>query len=357
MSPATRASGPDALRPEHLGDFAGQPDVTRELGYVLTAAKKDERLPSHLLFSGPPGLGKTTLAKIVARELQVPLVETSGPAIERPSDVASLLSALNQPTVVFIDEIHALPRTAEELLYAAMEDGRLDITVGEGQAARSLRLPIAPFVLIGATTQSGRLSGPLRMRFTYTGRLRLYDEADLASIVRRSAELLGVDLDDEASLEIASRSQGTPRVANNNLRQVRDFARAQSHDRVDRAVAVAGLEAFGVDPLGLDHLGREILKALCTGFSGGPVGVKTLAAAVGESPSTLEEEYEPYFMRVGLLARTQRGRVATAKTFAHLGLEVPDSVQAAAGDQARLFDDEVATGNRVAGREGSPAQS
>lgn len=330
-------TGPDALRPERLEEFAGQADVTRELGYVLTAAKAEGRLPPHLLLSGPPGLGKTTLSKIISRELGIPMVETSGPAIEKPSDVANLLTALNQPTAVFIDEIHRMPRAAEELLYSAMEDGKLDVTIGEGRTARTVRLPLAPFVLIGATTQSGRLSGPLRMRFTYTGRLRLYEVADLASIVARSAGLLGVDLTVDAAAEIAARSQSTPRVANNTLRRVADFATASGHPRVDREVAVAGLEAFGIDQLGLDYLGREVLSALCERFNGGPVGVKTLAAAVDEAPATLEEEYEPYFMRTGLLARTQRGRVATPKAFAHLGLAPPASVLLAEAGQDRLF--------------------
>lgn len=329
--------GADALRPERLSEFAGQADVIRELGYVLAAARAEDRLPSHLLLAGPPGLGKTTLAKIIARELGVPLFETSGPAIDKPADIANVLTALKQPSAVFVDEIHALPRLAEELLYPAMEDGQLDITIGEGRSARSVRLPLAPFVLIGATTQTGRLSAPLRMRFTYVERLRLYGVEDLAAIVARSASLLGIDIEPAGAAEIAGRSQGTPRVANNNLRQVRDFARAEGHEEITEVVAVAGLEAFGVDPLGLDHLGREILTALCQNFSGGPVGLKTLAASVGEAPSTLEDEYEPYFMRAGLIARTPRGRIATARTFEHLGLEAPAAALLAEAGQESLF--------------------
>lgn len=313
----------DALRPATLAEFAGQPDVARELGIILGAARARGELCDHLLFAGPPGLGKTTLAHIVAAELGAPLVTTSGPAIERPGDVATLLTGLPERSVVFVDEVHRLPRVAEELLYSAMEDRCLDVIVGDGPKARSLRLPLNPFVLVGATTQEGLLSGPLRDRFGFTLRLRLYSDEALAGIVARSAELLGVRLTGGAAAAIAARSRGTPRLANRWLRRVRDWAQTEGRDVVDADAAVDALGAFGVDALGLDQLGRDILTALCVRFGGGPVGLNTLAASVGETPTTLEEVYEPYLMRRGLLARTPRGRVATADGFAHLGLPAP----------------------------------
>ena len=319
----TETGRTDALRPERLVEFKGQDDVARHLTIVLGAAREREELPDHMLFSGPPGVGKTSLAFIIGNELGLPVIATSGPAIEKPGDLASLLAGLTRPTVVFVDEIHRLPRVVEELLYPAMEDGVLDFVLGEGIKARTVRVPVTPFVLVGATTQSGLLSAPFRDRFGFTARLRLYDTAALAGIVSRSAALIGLDVTPDGALAVASRSRGTPRIANKWLRRVRDWAQTESSGAIDAGVAEAALDAFGVDSLGLDHLGREVLAALCTTFGGGPVGLNTLAATVGEAPTTLDEVYEPYLMSRALLTRTPRGRVATAAAYIHLGLDVP----------------------------------
>jgi Holliday junction DNA helicase RuvB len=327
---------PDALRPTTLPEFGGQPHVVRELGIVLRAAAGRDQLPDHVLLSGPPGLGKTTLAHIIANELQVPLVTTSGPAIEKTGDLAALLSSLAGPTVVFIDEIHRLPRTVEEILYPAMEDGVLDFIVGEGARARALRLPLKPFTLVGATTQVGMLSAPLRDRFGFTARMRLYDDYALCSIVERSAGLLGVHMSGAAALAVAKRSRGTPRVANAWLRRVRDFAQLAAADagedavRIDETVALAALEAFDVDELGLDRTARDLLAAIIHTFGGGPVGLNTLASTVGESPETVQEVYEPHLLRCGLVARTRQGRVATVRAYEHLGVEVTAEAAVAA---------------------------
>jgi len=312
----------DPLRPTTLSEFSGQPDLERELGIVLAAAKARNELTDHILFSGPPGLGKTTLAHICAKELGLDIVVTSGPAIERPGDVASLLTGLGN-RVLFIDEIHRMPRQAEELLYPAMEDGRIDLIVGEGVKAKTVTIPLAPFVLIGATTQAGLLSAPLRDRFGFAPRLKLYDAEALADIVTRTGNLLDVELTGDAAGIIASRSRGTPRLANRWTRRVRDWAQVSNVDKIDETTAAQALSDFGIDSLGLDALGREILSTLCMKFSGGPVGVSTLAAAVGEAVSSLEEVYEPFLMHAGLIARTPRGRVATADAWEHLGIEVP----------------------------------
>jgi holliday junction DNA helicase RuvB len=324
----------DALRPTTLDDFVGQHDAVSHLRIVLGAAQTRGELCDHILFAGPPGVGKTTLASIVASELGAELVVTSGPAIERPGDVAALLSGLNGPSVLFIDEIHRLPIVAEEVLYPAMEDGVLDLVVGEGAKARSIRLPVAPFCLVGATTQSGMISSPLRDRFGFTVRLRLYQTEELVGVLVRSASLLDMAITPEAAAVVAGRSRGTPRIANALLRRVRDWAQVQSVECVDEAAAVAALDAFGVDGAGLDALGREILTVICTSFAGGPVGLSTLAAAVNEAGPTLTEVYEPYLMRCGFLARTPRGRVATPAAYAHLGLSVPAGVWAANADQS-----------------------
>lgn len=316
-------TGVDDLRPMVLSEFGGQPDVVRELSIVLDAAKGRGELSDHMLFAGPPGLGKTTLAGIVARELGLSMVATSGPLIERPGELAAVLTGLGANSCLFIDEIHRLPKDCEEVLYTAMEDGRIDLLVGEGAKTRTVRLTLEPFVLIGATTQSGLLSAPLRDRFGFTPRLRLYDDVALAQIVQRSASILGLVIDEDGAKVVASRSRGTPRVANKLLKRVRDWAQTQGVDVVTAEVAASALEAFGIDTMGLDYLGREILLALCEKFGGGPVGLNTLAAAVGEAPGTLDEVYEPYLMHRGLLSRTPRGRVATEAAWAHVGLTVP----------------------------------
>lgn len=313
----------DPLRPTSLEDFSGQDDVVRELRILLRAAKERGEMCDHILLSGPPGLGKTTLAHIIALELGLSFQPTSGPAIEKPGDLASILTALGSKTLLFIDEIHRTPRAAEEILYSAMEDGRLDLVVGEGNAARTITVPLASFVLVGATTQAGLLSAPLRDRFGYTPRLELYDTSTLMSIIQRSARLLGCDLTPEGASVIALRSRGTPRLANRLLRRVRDWAQVSEVSPIDEAAAIAACEAFRIDDLGLDPTGRKILEKLCTTFQGGPTGLTTLAAAVGEQPSTLEDVYEPFLMHLGLIARTPRGRVATLAAYDHLRLAAP----------------------------------
>lgn len=314
------------LRPATLSEFGGQPALSRELGIVLGSAKARGALCEHLLFVGPAGLGKTTLASIVSNELGLRFASSSGPAIDKPGDMIGILSSLEANTLLFIDEIHRLPIACEEVLYTAMEDRRVDVKVGAGMGARSIPVPISPFVLVGATTRAGLLSAPLRDRFGFTGRLQLYSDEALGEIIRRSSVLLGFDADtlsDDAVAIIASRSRGTPRIANKWLRRVRDDALLKGAARVDAAAASAALEAFGIDALGLDGLGRDILTSLCEGFGGGPVGLSTLASSVGESPETLSEVYEPYLMAKRLLGRTPRGRIATEAAWRHLGLEVP----------------------------------
>lgn len=332
-------SRPDTLRPTTLSDFTGQPDVIRELKIVLGAAKERSEMCDHILFTGPPGLGKTTLAGIVVADLGLQLVATSGPAIERPGEITALLTSLGPKSCVFIDEIHRLPRACEEVLYTAMEDRYLDIVLGEGPKSRSVRLPLEPFLLIGATTQAGLLSAPLRDRFGFAPRLRLYDEASLMKIIARSAKILSLELTPKATSIIASRSRGTPRVANQLLRRVRDWAQMEKVSSIDESHASRALDAFGIDSLGLDHLGREILSSLVTKFNGGPVGLNTLAAAVGESPGTLGEVHEPYLMHRGLMARTPRGRIATPLAWTHLGLTPPAlAIVESAGLSEGLFD-------------------
>lgn len=319
----------DALRPTTLADFGGQPAVTGELSIILDAARGRGQLPDHILFAGPPGLGKTSLAHIVAHECGVPIVATSGPALDKPSALTQLLTTIGGPTVLFIDEIHRLPLPVEEILYSAMEDGVLDVKVGERATARVIRVPLRPFCLIGATTQVGMVSAPLRSRIGFSGRLRLYDDGALADIVTRSAGLLGVEIEPDAAREIARRSSGTPRIANRLLRRVRDWVQTRperdpgSPLHITSDDASAALEAFGVDRLGLDRTSRELLDVLCVQFRGGPVGLTTLAAAIGDTPETVAEVLEPHLLRSGLIARTPRGRVATVAAFEHLGLSVP----------------------------------
>ena len=295
-----------SLRPKRLEDFVGQERVKEQLAVFIEAAKARGEALDHVLFAGPPGLGKTSLAQIVANELGVDFVPTAGPALERKGDIASYLTALHPQSVFFVDEIHRLPRALEETFYPAMEDRRLPITVGQGAGAAVVTLDLPAFTLIGATTRAGLLTTPLRDRFGVSHRLELYEPADLARIVRRSAGILEVEIDDPGAEAIATRSRGTPRVANRLLKRVRDFA-----------------EVREVDAAGLDRLDRDILSAICEKFGGGPVGLSTLAVAVGEEPDTIEDVYEPYLLQQGLLMRTPRGRVATAAAFAHMGLAAP----------------------------------
>ena len=312
------------LRPRRLDEFVGQAELKGHLRVVLAAARERGQAADHFLFAGPPGLGKTTLAHIVAAEMGAELQVTSGPALERAGDLAAILTKLEPGDVLFIDEIHRLARAVEEVLYPAMEDFELDIVLGKGPAARSIRLEIPPFTLVGATTRTGLITGPLRDRFGLTARLDYYEPDELRSIVGRAAGILGVDLAAVGASEIARRSRGTPRIANRLLRQCRDFAQVERNGVVDGQVARDGLAFFGVDDLGLDKLSRAILSALCERFGGGPVGLKTLAISVSEPDDTVEDVYEPYLIQQGLLARTPKGRVALPMAYAHLGLARPD---------------------------------
>ena len=315
--------GEAALRPRSLEEFVGQSELKGHLDVLLAAARRRREPVDHLLFAGPPGLGKTTLSHIVANELGAHLQTTSGPALERSGDLAAMLTKLESGDVLFIDEIHRLPRPVEEVLYPAMEDFRIDIVLGKGPAARSIPLDLEPFTLVGATTRTGLITGPLRDRFGLVARLEFYAVDDLVSIVERTAAILGVSLDTAGAAEIARRARGTPRIANRLLRQVRDFSEVHRDGVVDSAVAADGLAFFGVDELGLDRASRAVVEALCGNFSGGPVGLSTLAISVNEPAETVEDVYEPYLIQRGLLMRTPRGRVATAAAWVHLGLEAP----------------------------------
>jgi holliday junction DNA helicase RuvB len=312
-----------ALRPKRLAELVGQARVREQLSLVLEGALRRGRPPDHVLMSGPPGLGKTTIAMIIAAELGAPLRITSGPAIERAGDLAAVLSTLTEGEVVFIDEIHRVARPAEEMLYLAMEDFRVDVVVGKGPGATTIPLEIAPFTLVGATTRAGLLPAPLRDRFGFTAHLDFYEPAELGIIVRRSAGLLGVALRDDGADEIAGRSRGTPRIANRLLRRVRDYAEVRADGVVTRAVAQAALELYEVDETGMDRLDRAVLSALVRRFSGGPVGLSTLAVAVGEEAETVEVVVEPFLVRAGLMARTPRGRVATPAAWERVGLAAP----------------------------------
>ncbi len=312
-----------ALRPRRLAEIVGQVRVREQLSLVLEGALRRGRAPDHVLLSGAPGLGKTTMAMIIAAELGTPMRITSGPAIERAGDLAAILSTLTEGEVVFIDEIHRVARPAEEMLYLAMEDFRVDVVIGKGPGATAIPLEIAPFTLVGATTRAGLLPGPLRDRFGFTAHLDFYDADELGVIVRRSAGLLGVSLQDDGADEIAGRSRGTPRIANRLLRRVRDFAEVRGDGVITRQIARAALALYEVDESGLDRLDLAVLSALVRRFGGGPVGLSTLAVAVGEEAETVEVVAEPFLVRAGLMARTPRGRVATQAAWAHLGLTPP----------------------------------
>jgi Holliday junction DNA helicase RuvB len=326
------------LRPRHLEEFVGQAEVREHVGVMLEAARRRGRPADHVLFAGPPGLGKTSLAGIIATEMGVNLRVTSGPAIVRAGDLAAVLTDLQAGDVMFIDEIHRLPRAVEEVLYPAMEDFQLDVVLGKGPAARSLRLELPAFTLVGATTRTGLVSAPLRDRFGLVARLDHYPPEDLQIIVERAARILDVPITPDGANEIARRSRGTPRIANRLLKRVRDVAEVHGDGTIDAAAAREGLRLYGVDELGFDKVDRAVLKALCVSFGGGPVGLSTLAVAVGEEPETVEEVHEPFLLVSGFLVRTARGRVATPAAWRHLGLDPPPDAQRAASEPIGLFD-------------------
>ncbi|MEO6122774.1 MAG: Holliday junction branch migration DNA helicase RuvB [Ilumatobacteraceae bacterium] len=313
------------LRPKRLADFVGQRELKEHLTIVLEAARQRNQPIDHLLLAGPPGLGKTTMAGIVSAEMGVHMHITSGPTLERAGDLAAILTKLGEGDVLFIDEIHRLSRNVEEILYPAMEDFQLDIVVGKGPAASSIRLPLPPFTLVGATTRTGMITGPLRDRFGLVSRLDFYHEDELELIVRRAAGILGVDIDDTGAWEIARRSRGTPRIANRLLSRVRDYAQVRGDGTINEETARKGLKVFGVDERGLDKVDRAILTAICVQFRGGPVGLSTVAISVGEQTETVEDVYEPFLIQQGLLARTPRGRIAMPDAWHHLGLDVPSN--------------------------------
>ena len=330
-----------SLRPQTLDDYIGQSKIKENLKVYITAAKQRGDALDHVLFYGPPGLGKTTLAGIIAAEMGVNIRITSGPAIEKPGDLAALLTNLSENDILFVDEIHRLNRSVEEILYPAMEDYAIDIIIGKGPSANSIRLDLPKFTLIGATTRAGQLSAPLRDRFGVTLRLELYTPEELALIVTRSAGILGVPIQPEGAMEIARRSRGTPRIANRMLRRVRDFAQVKGDGTITRSMADHALQALEIDYLGLDPVDRRMLRAIIENYGGGPVGLDTLAATIGEESVTLEDVYEPYLMQLGFLSRTPRGRCATALAYEHMGFPLPEQRKAPLQGQMTLSEAEA----------------
>ncbi len=325
------------LRPRSLDEFVGQGELKERLGVILDAARGRNQAADHLLFAGPPGLGKTTLAGIVATEVGAHLHITSGPAIEKAGDLASILSNLERGDVLFIDEIHRLPRVVEEVLYPAMEDLQIDVMLGKGPAARSIRFDLEPFTLVGATTRTGLITGPLRDRFGFNFRLEFYSATDLQAIVLRAAAIKGVPIDEDGASEIARRSRGTPRIANRLLSRVQDYAEVRGNGIIDEEAAADGLALFGVDERGLDKVDRTVLENLCVLFGGGPVGLKTLAISVAEPTETVEDVIEPFLIQQGLMVRSSQGRLATPAAWQHLGLALPEGMSVTTPDTPPLF--------------------
>lgn len=328
-----------SLRPKTLDEYVGQEQAKSNLSVYIEAAKSRGEVLDHVLLYGPPGLGKTTLSQIIANEMGVNIKVTSGPAIEKQGDLAALLTNLGENDILFIDEIHRLQRSVEEVLYSAMEDYALDIIIGKGPSARSIRLPLNRFTLIGATTRAGQLSAPLRDRFGVLLRLELYTNEELAKIVRRSAKLLDIEIADDGAMEIASRSRGTPRIANRLLKRVRDFAQVKGNGMIDREIADYALKQLEIDRLGLDNIDRRMLETIIKFYDGGPVGLETLAATIGEEAITLEDVYEPYLMQIGFINRTPRGRCVTRLAYEHLGIPMINKQKKALEGQLGLFDE------------------